>query len=365
MPAPTLTTWSERMAGSMLRLKPVLSEKWDYDWGVTLSGVERVWLRTRNPVLFDYIKRNIDRFVEPDGSMPKYHLEEYNLDRINTGKLFFTLFDQTGDERYLKGLHLLRRQLDTQPRNKRGGFWHKAIYPYQMWLDGLYMAGPFYARYAVRFERPQDFDDIAWQFILMEQVARDSESGLLYHGWDESRQQRWAHPRTGCSPHFWGRALGWFAMALVDVLEIFPADHAKRSEVNAVLQRLQRAVEQVQHPASGLWYQVLDKGGQPGNYLEASASCMYTYALAKAARLGLLPAAAQVTARRAWEGILREFMRVGEDGLVYLEKTCGVAGLGGDPYRDGSYAYYVGEKQVTNDPKGVGAFLLAAEEMEA
>jgi len=356
---------SGRMVASMIALKPVLSEKWDYDWGVTLTGVEHVWRRVRHFAYFDYIKSNIDRFVLPDGSIPKYRLEEYNLDRINTGKLFFMLYDETGDERYLKGLHLLRRQLDTQPRNSLGGFWHKHIYPFQMWLDGLYMAGPFSAKYAARFNQPQDFDDIAWQFALMEQVARDSETGLLYHGWDESRLQRWSDPQTGCSPHFWGRAMGWYVMALVDVLELFPREHPIRPDLEAVFQRLTQAIQQVQHPTSGLWYQVLDKGHKPGNYFEASASCMFTYAVAKAVRLGILPAASIDMARHAWQGIRREFIREGEDGLVYLEKTCGVAGLGGDPYRDGSYDYYVGEKQVTNDPKGVGAFLMAAVEMGA
>lgn len=351
------------MTESIIALKPILSDVWNYDWGVTLSGVEQVWRRTRNPAYLDYIKFNIDRFVEPDGSMPKYHLEEYNLDRINTGKLFFLLLDETGDERYLKALHLLRRQLDTQPRNSLGGFWHKQIYPFQMWLDGLYMAGPFSAMYAHRFNMPQDFDDIAWQFTLMEQMVRDSETGLLYHGWDESRQQRWSNPQTGCSPHFWGRAMGWYAMALVDVLDYFPHSHPIRPDVESILARLVDAVQQVQHPSSGLWYQVLDKGHKPGNYFEASASCMFTYAVARGVRQGILPPEKLEIARRAWRGILREFIREGEDSFVYLEKTCGVAGLGGNPYRDGSYDYYIGEKQVTNDPKGVGAFLMAAVEM--
>ena len=154
----------------MIALKPVLSEKWDYDWGVTLTGVEHVWRRAKNPAFFDYIKSNIDRFLQPDGSIPKYRLEEYNLDHINTGKLFFMLYDETGDERYLKGLQLLRRQLDTQPRNSQGGFWHKQIYPCQMWLDGIYMAAPFLARICRSFNEPQEFDDVAQQIILMEKA---------------------------------------------------------------------------------------------------------------------------------------------------------------------------------------------------
>jgi unsaturated rhamnogalacturonyl hydrolase len=218
--------------------------------------------------------------------------------------------------------------------------------------------------YAARFNQPADFDDIAWQFLLMEQVARDDETGLLYHGWDESRKQTWSDPQTGCSPNFWGRAMGWYGMALVDVLDFFPEGHPQREDILAVLQRFAQAVISVQDANSHLWWQVLDKPGRAGNYLEASASCMFIYALAKGARKGWLPAKARQAAQRGWQAALREFIREDAEGRVWLEKTCGVAGLGGNPYRDGSYAYYTGEKQVTNDPKGVGAYLLAGVEME-
>lgn len=356
-------TWSVRMADSIMTQYPILSEKWDYDWGVTLGGIEQVWLATGERKYFEYIKHNIDRFVQADGSVRKYSLAEYSLDRIKTGTLFFRLYDETGDERYVKALRLFRQQLDTHPRTRDGGFWHKLIYPHQMWLDGVYMASPFYAEYARRFGEPAAFDDVAQQITLMEAYARDPRTGLLYHGWDESKGQRWADPVTGCSPHFWGRAMGWYAMAIVDVLDDFPADHARRPDIVAVFERMTAALAAVADPATGLWYQVLDQGPRPGNYLEASGSCMFTYALAKAARLGIGGAAALGMAERAYEGILAKLIRTDAQGLVHLEGNCLVAGLGGEPYRDGSYEYYVSQPIVTDDFKGVGPFIRAGLEI--
>ena len=233
-----------------------------------------------------------------------------------------------------------------------------------MWLDGLYMGEPFYAEYAATFHENAAFDDIAKQFILMENHARDPKTGLLYHGWDESRKQRWADPKTGQSPNFWGRAVGWYAMALVDTLDYFPKDHPRRDALLTILKRLAVAIEKYQEPKSGVWYQVLDKANAPGNYLEASASCMFVYALAKGVRHGYLPASYFKVAQKGYQGILAQFIATEANGQVNLQKICSVAGLGGNPYRDGSYQYYISEKVVTNDPKGVGAFLLASNEME-
>jgi unsaturated rhamnogalacturonyl hydrolase len=233
-----------------------------------------------------------------------------------------------------------------------------------MWLDGLYMAEPFYAEYALTFDEKAAFDDIAKQFMLMERHARDDKTGLLYHGWDESRKQRWANPETGRSPNFWGRAMGWYAMALVDTLDHFP-DHPQVPELIAILNRLARAVAKYQDPRTGLWYQVLDKGAEKGNYLESSAACMFVYALAKGARNGYLASKYLQVAEKGYRGILKEFVKTDASGRLNLEGTVSVAGLGGNPYRDGSYEYYLSEKVVTNDPKGIGALILAATEMEA
>ena len=338
--------------------------KWTYELGIMLKGLEGVWYATGDGRYFRHIQEQLDHWVQPDGTIRTYRPEEYNIDHVLLGRNLLTLYKVTGQEKYRKAAASLREQLKTHPRTKEGGFWHKKIYPHQMWLDGLYMGEPFYAEYAATFNEPEAFDDIARQFVLMERHARDAQTGLLYHAWDESREQRWADKTTGRSPHVWGRAMGWYAMALVDTLEHFPAEHPQRAELVAILNRLASAVAKYQEPKSGLWWQVVDRGGQKGNYLEASASAMFVYALAKGVRQGHLPASYVKVAEKAYQGILREFIRPVSAAQVNLEGTVSVAGLGGNPYRDGSYEYYLSEKVVTNDPKGVGAFLKASVEME-
>ena len=338
--------------------------KWTYDHGLVLKGIEGVWRATGDVRYFNYIKQSMDQYVNADGTIKTYKLDDYNLDNVLNGRVLLLLYKVTGQAKYSKAAALLREQLKTQPRTSEGGFWHKKIYPSQMWLDGLYMGEPFYAEYAATFHEDAAFDDIARQFILMELHSRDTNTGLLYHGWDESKKQRWANPVTGRSPNFWGRAMGWYAMALVDTLDHFPEHHPQRPALLAILKRLATAVERYQDPKSGLWYQVLDKGGAKGNYLEASASCMFVYALGKAARQGYLPLSYRAVARKGYQGITTRFIEPGAGGEVNLKGTVAVAGLGGNPYRDGSYEYYLSEKVITNDPKGVGAFLLASVEME-
>ena len=339
--------------------------KWTYDHGLVLKGIERVYTATNDKQYFDFIQRSIDHFVADDGSIRTYSLDDYNIDNILPGRNLLFLYKTTGQEKYRKAAALLRDQLKTHPRTSEGGFWHKKIYPSQMWLDGLYMGEPFYAEYAATFKEDTAFDDIAKQFILMERHARDDKTGLLYHGWDESKQQRWANPTTGRSPNFWGRAMGWYAMALVDTLDYFPQKDPQRARLIGILNRLARAVAKYQDARSSLWYQVLDKGDAKGNYLESSAACMFVYALAKGVRNGYLHSGYMKIASDGYRGIQREFVKYDSSGRFNLAGTVSVAGLGGNPYRDGSYEYYLSEKVVTNDPKGIGAFLLAATEMEA
>lgn len=352
------------MADSMIKRHSPDAAQWHYEHGLLLMAIERVWCTTGEARYWNHVKNTVDLFVEPDGAIRTYNPKEYNLDQINHGRVLFPLYYVTGDERYKQAILHLRQQLASQPRTDSGGFWHKQIYPYQIWLDGVYMAGPFYAEYARTFDEPAAFDDIAHEIILTEQHTRDPKTGLLYHAWDERKQERWANPETGCSPHFWGRAVGWYAMAIVDVLDYFPENHPHRPEIIAIFRRVVEAVAQVQDEASGLWYQVLDQGRREGNYLEASASCMFTCAIAKAVRKGYLSADWLTVARRSYQGIVRDLITVDEQGLVTLERICGVAGLGGNPYRDGSYEYYVNEPIRANDYKGVGPFILASLEME-
>ena len=368
--APTV---SERMAATAMtslwrdaaRKETGRPTKWTYELGVVLKGLEGVWYATGDGRYFKHVQEQLDHWVQPDGSIRGYKVEDYNIDNILLGRNLLTLYKVTGQEKYRKAAALLRGQLKNHPRTKEGGFWHKKIYPHQMWLDGLYMGEPFYAEYAATFGEAEAFDDIAKQFVLMERHSRDPKTGLLYHGWDESREQRWADKATGRSPHVWGRAMGWYAMALVDTLEHFPAEHPRRGELVAILNRLASAVAKYQEPKSGLWWQVVDRGGEKGNYLEASASAMFVYALAKGVRQGYLPASHLKVAEKAYQGMLRQFVKPVSDSQVNLEGTVSVAGLGGNPYRDGSYEYYLSEKVVTNDAKGVGAFIKAAVEMEA
>src|SRR6266496_681119 len=338
--------------------------KWTYDHGVVLKGIEGIWRSTGDGKYFRYIQQSMDQFVNSDGTIRTYTLDDYNLDTILPGRNLLLLYKVTGQEKYRKAAALLREQLKTHPRTSEGGFWHKKIYPSQMWLDGLYMAEPFYAEYAATFHEDADFDDIARQFVLMERHARDAKSGLLYHAWDESRKQRWANPVTGRSPNFWGRAMGWYAMALVDALDYFPQNHPQRGALIGILIRFGAAIEKYQDKKTGLWYQVLDKGSGKGNYLEASASCMFVYALAKGVRSSYLPARYLQVAQKGYKGIVDHFIKTDARGQVNLDGTVSVAGLGGNPYRDGSYQYYLSERVVTDDPKGVGAFLLASNQME-
>jgi unsaturated rhamnogalacturonyl hydrolase len=267
----TSTAWSVQMADSVIQRN--VPYRWHYEYGLVHRAFEQVWLRTGDDKYYDLIKRDIDSFVGDDGSIRTYSVEEYNLDQINPGRSLFMLHRRTGNEKYKRAACLLREQLKGQPRTHAGGFWHKQIYPYQMWLDGIYMASPFYAEFGQAFGEPAAFDDVAFQIIVIEQRTRDPKAGLLYHGWDESRQMAWANPETGCSPHFWSRAMGWYAMALVDVLDYFPSDHPRHRDIVEILERTLAAVVKVQDQATGLWYQVLDQGDRAGNYREASGSC--------------------------------------------------------------------------------------------
>jgi unsaturated rhamnogalacturonyl hydrolase len=363
--------WSERTANAAIarwpdgRFAPADARwKWNYELGTLLEGMDAEWLNTADGRYFDYIKASVDQLVSPDGSIPTWKPEENQLDSILLGRQLLLLYRVTLDKRYATAATLFYQQLLHQPRNASGGFWHKQKYPNQMWLDGLYMAEPFYAEYAVTFHHPEAFADIAHQFALMDEHARDPHTGLLHHGWDESKEERWANRQTGLSSQFWARGMGWHMMALVDTLDYLPENDPARAELIALLKRDADAILRFQDSASGLWYQVLDKGGVKGNYLEASASCMFVYALIKGVRRGYLLVQDLASAERGYRGILDRFVHGGPNDEATLTGTVKAAGLGGDPYRDGSFAYYVGEKTVDNDPKGVGAFLLASSEME-
>jgi unsaturated rhamnogalacturonyl hydrolase len=362
---------SQRMAQSTMQRWPEgrftpegTRWRWNYELGTLLMGMDAEWYNTADGRYFRYLRQSVDPFVAPDGSIATYDPNEDQLDSILLGRQLLLLYEVTQDKRYYKAATQLRAQLAQQPKNAAGGFWHKKIYPNQMWLDGLYMAEPFFARYAADFQQPQDFAEITRQFALIEQHARDPKTGLLYHAWDAAKQQPWANPATGDSPNFWARGMGWVMMALVDTIPSYPENDPGRAQLLAMLQRTAAAVLRVQDPKTGLWYEVLNKPEGKGNYFESSAACMFTYALAKGVRLGYLPRQDETAAERAWHGIQTHFVHTDSNGNVSLSGTVKGVGLGGPEHRDGSYAYYVSTPVISNDPKGIGAYLLAATEME-
>ena len=366
--------WSERMLISEMKRFPESwmldfhkKPKWSYPNGLVLMAAKRVYDETQKEEYFNYIYSYPDTMVNSKGEILTYSFDKANLDMLKSGDVLLYLYDKTKEERFLKAIQTLRKQIDMQPRTTDGGFWHKKRYTHQMWLDGLFMAEPFYAKYTAMFSKGDEatkaYDDIVHQFDLIQKHTKDPVTGLLYHGWDESKEQAWANKETGTSPNFWSRAMGWYGMAIVDVLDNFPENHPGRERLIAYLNEFSEALVKVQDQKTGLWYQVLDQGNRDGNYLEATGSSMFAYAFAKGANKGYLPKKYKNIALKAYNGILNNLISV-ENGVVNLNQCCAVAGLGGNPYRDGSYEYYVNEQIRSNDPKGTGAFILASLELD-
>lgn len=346
-----------------ITVKPGKPANWDYEQGLFLKALEKVYERTGDAKYFQYIQKNINSFVDNKGNIRTYHFDEFNSDNITTGRMLLYLYQEMGDEKYKLAAEKLRSQIDKQPRTSEGGFWHKQRYPNQMWLDGLYMLEPFYAEYGNIFGQ-NNWDDIVKQFELCYQGTLDPKTGLLFHAFDAAKIQPWANKQTGKSPNFWGRSIGWYLMALVDVLDYMPKNHPKRSILLNQFKSLSQAVAKVQDPKSGLWYQVPNFPNREGNYLEASCANMFVYAFAKGVRKGYLPDLYIQKAQNAYQGILKNFVTKDANGYIHLEKTVTVGGLGGTPYRDGSYAYYLSEPTRTDDLKGAAPFILASLEME-
>ncbi len=359
-----------KMADSEMTFFPDISTvdfnpvgKWNYTPGLISSAMVELGKVVKDQKYVNYAKGYADEFINEDGEIKGYKKSDFNIDKVNSGKFLFDLYAATKNEKYKKAIFVLRDQLKDQPRTKEGGFWHKNRYPHQMWLDGLYMGAPFYAEFCKVFNEPDSYADVINQFKVVHKHTYDSIKGLNYHGWDESKEQKWADPETGCSPHFWGRAIGWYSMALVDVLDFIPADYPERGTLISILNDVVAGIKRYQDVGSGVWYQVMDQGDREGNYLEASASCMFVYSLLKAVRKGYINKSYKAVASKGYEGILETFIRENEDGTISLAKVCAVAGLGGNPYRDGTYEYYIGEPIRDNDPKGVGPFIMACIEI--
>jgi unsaturated rhamnogalacturonyl hydrolase len=359
--------WSQRLADSELA-RFNSTPKLDYTVGLFSLSLLKLDSVAPDARYLKFAENAVGALVLPDGKILTYKPGEFQLDSLNPGKTFLALWQITHEERYKIAATILRQQLDTQPRTFDGGFWHKQRYTNQMWLDGIFMGDVFYAEYANLFGETNAFDDVAKQFRLIDEHTYDARTGLNYHGWDAAKIQPWANPITGCSSNFWGRAEGWYAMALVDVLDYLPTNHPARAEILAAFQKTCAGVIKFQDPKTGLWWQVLDQGDRQGNYLEATASAMFVYVLAKGVNKNYLPRADARFAQKGFDGIVKKLIVPDGNGKWSLTQCCQVAGLGGSPSngkpRDGSFDYYVGEPVVINDLKGIGPFILAGIELQ-
>lgn len=333
-----------------------------YAQGVGTLAMLKMWRETGDRKYLDYVIEWADTLINDQGEIHLYRVETYNIDYINSGKVLFEVYRQTGNEKYRLAMDRLVDQMKMHPRTHEGVFWHKLIYQHQIWLDGLYMGSPFLAEYAVTFNQPELIDDVMNQFLVTAKRTYDEATGLYYHAWDESKRQRWANRETGQSPNFWGRSIGWWFMALVDVLDYIPADHPQRHELIGIIRGLAETLPRYQD-ASGLWYQVLDQGDREGNYLEASVSSMFMYSFAKAVNKGYIDEKYRTVAEKAYEGLMNRLIVENEDGTLTLTQCCSVGGLGGNPYRDGSFEYYISEKIRDNDAKATGPFIMGCLEL--
>ena len=343
--------------------------KWNYTTGLELLSFLDVAERYGLDYPVDYVRSWADTMATEDGTVWKYKKEAYNVDHICPARIYYRLYDEFRDQKYRRVLRKIREQIDTQPRTGDGIFWHKQIYPHQVWLDGLYMAQPFYAEYTKRFspksERDSLFHDIAGHFKGAAKHTYDPATGLFRHAWDESRSMFWADTLSGQSSHAWGRACGWYAIALAETLDYFPEKHPDRKELIGQFRYLMDAVRKYADPVTGMWYQVLDSPGREGNYLEATASSMFVYAALKGVRMGYLDSSWREYSRDLYNRFVDTFVRENPDGTISLTSCCSVAGLGGKEMRDGTYAYYLSEPVIDNDCKGVGPFIWASLEYEA
>lgn len=337
---------------------------WNYIDGCMIKAILEMYAITKEEKYFAFADAFIDAKVFEDGSIDGYDVNEKNIDNINAGKTLFELYDLTKKEKYKKAMDLIYSQIEQMPRTKEGNFWHKNIYPNQVWLDGLYMCQPFYMEYDTRFGDKKHYPDIYRQFQNVVEIMKDPKTGLYYHAYDSSREMFWCDKVTGLSQNFWLRALGWYAMALLDTLD--KVDRTETQFVNLLKEAFVGLMDAMlkYQDESGMWYQVVNLGGMDRNYLETSGSAIMAYALLKGVRLGFLPESYVEYGKKAFEGICSKYLTTDEEGKLHLGGICLVAGLGGAQRRSGTYDYYMSEPVVCDDAKGVGPFLLAYTEMK-
>jgi unsaturated rhamnogalacturonyl hydrolase len=338
--------------------------QWCYEDGCFFKGLADYYRATGDEGFLDMLIRQVSAQIEPNGTIVGYDKAAYNLDNLNAGKVLFLLHQKTDDRRYLTALETLRDQLRSHPRTKEGNFWHKKIYPFQVWLDGLYMGLPFLVQFSTLYEEGASLSDVRRQFNNVRRLLYDSSSELYYHGYDETRKSPWSDSDTGLSSCFWSRAMGWYLMALVDLCEILHENRADHGFYARLLNETADNIVRWQQP-TGLWMQIMDQPQKRGNYPETSASAMFAYALLKGRRLHILEVPHHQAGERAMAGIVKYHLKRKGDQWE-MGGICGMAGLGDGngrfPYRNGRFTYYVNEPVVANDPKGVGPFMMARAE---
>ena len=337
---------------------------WNYIDGCMMTSLYSIYLQTGNKKYLGFIDKFVDYYVFEDGSVRGYELDTYNLDNLNEGRILFDLYRETGKEKYKKAADLLYEQIKGQPRTGTGNFWHKKIYPNQVWLDGLYMAQVFYTRYETELGGCKNYGDIVAQFKSVYDNMYDKNKRLYYHGWDWSRQAFWADKATGLSKSFWLRSVGWYTVGLVDVIGYFVGHEELKQELIAIFRQTIEGLEQYIDKDKHMFYQVVDQGGREGNYLETSGSAMISYAMMKGSRLGIIDGRFAKVGEEVFNGICSEYLTE-EDGKLNLGGICLVAGLGpeNNRRRDGTFEYYISEPVVENDAKGTGPFVMAYTEL--
>ena len=345
------------------KIKQGKKPSWNYIDGCMIKAVLELYHIKKDSRYLEFADRFIDYFVREDGSIASYDPREYNLDNVNAGKTLFDLYHLTGREKYRKAIDTVYSQLKGQPRTSTGNFWHKLIYPNQIWLDGLYMSQPFYMQYELAYNEGKNCGDSYRQFLNVYDLMRNSRNGLYYHAYDDSREAFWCDKVTGLSANFWLRALGWYSMALVDTLEIMPDSMAsEKDDLCRIYRELIDSMLPYQDDATGMWYQVVNRGGIAPNYLETSGSAIFAYSMMKSVRLGILDASYFQYGQKAFNGICRNYLSE-KDGQLQLDGICLVAGLGNKEMREGTFDYYMREPIVQNDAKGVAPLILAYVEM--
>ena len=337
---------------------------WNYIDGCMIIALLEAAEITGEKKYSDFAEKFIDFYVHEDGTIVGYDPKKPNLDDINEGRVLFDLYRTTGKEKYKKAIEMLHKQVEAHPRTTTGNFWHKEIYPNQIWLDGLYMAQVFRTRYEAEMGK-KDFSDIVNQYLNVRKYMFDEDKKLYYHGCDISKKAFWCDKETGRSANFWLRAIGWFSISLIDNIS-YIEDEAARKKLIDIFAEAIEGISKYADPATGMYWQVVDCGGREGNYLETSGSSMIAYAMMKGARLGVIDKKYAAMGKKTFDGICEKYLKITDEGDLDLGGICLVAGLGPEDNRrrDGSYEYYISEPVVDNDAKGVAPFVLSYMEVK-